>query len=34
MKKGDMILEMGRYLKNVFIDGGCNAPAERMVMPI
>ena len=25
MKKGDMILEMGRCLKNVLIDGGCNA---------
>ena len=29
MKKGDMILEMGRFLKNVLIDGGRNAARLR-----
>ena len=29
MKKGDMILEMGRCLKNVLIDGGRTAARLR-----
>ena len=32
MKKGDMILGMGRCLKNVLIDSGRNV--ERMFIPI
>ena len=29
MKKRDMILEIGRCIKNVLIDGGCNAARLR-----